>query len=145
MRLIHRLGSFPPLGCWSLTSLPPGHLIPRREAHSDNCNKTTGLPWWLSNKESACQCRRPGFDSWGRRIPWRRKWQPTPVFLPGKFHGQGSLAGYSPGGCKELDTIEQLNNKYNWFPRAARKKCQKLGAGVGGVNHKNLFSHSSGG
>ena len=37
---------------------------------------------------------------------WRRKWQPTPVFLPGEFHGQKSLAGYSPWGCKELDTTE---------------------------------------
>ena len=42
---------------------------------------TSGLPWWLSGKESACQCR---FDPWVRKIPWR-KWQPTPVFLHGKF------------------------------------------------------------
>ena len=41
-----------------------------------------------------------------RRFPWRRKWQPTPVFLPGKFHGQRSLMGYSPWGCKESDTTE---------------------------------------
>ena len=40
------------------------------------------------------------------KIPCRRKWQPTPVFLPGEFHGQRSLAGYSPWGHKELDTIE---------------------------------------
>jgi len=40
------------------------------------------------------------------KIPWRRKWQPTPVFLPGKFHGQRSLAGYSPWGCNESDTTE---------------------------------------
>ena len=39
-------------------------------------------------------------------IPWRRKWQPTPVFLPGKFHGYRSLVGYSPWGHKELDTTE---------------------------------------
>ena len=42
-------------------------------------------------------------------IPWRRKWQPAPVFLPGKFHGKRSLAGYSLQGCKELDTTEQLS------------------------------------
>ena len=42
------------------------------------------------------------------QIPWRRKWQPTPVFLPGEFHGQRSLAGYSPWGHKELDTTEQV-------------------------------------
>ena len=46
------------------------------------------------------QCRRPGFDSWVGKIPWRRKWQPIPVFLPGEFHGQRSPAGYSPGGHK---------------------------------------------
>ena len=58
------------------------------------------LPQWLSGKESICQCRRPKFDPWVGKIPWRRKWQPTPVFLPGKFHGQRSLAGYSPWNCK---------------------------------------------
>ena len=42
-------------------------------------------------EESACQCRRPGFDPWVRRIPWRRQWLPTPVFLPGESHGQWSL------------------------------------------------------
>ena len=46
------------------------------------------------------QCRRPRFDPWFRKIPWRRKWQPTPVFLPGKSHGQRSLGGDSPWGCK---------------------------------------------
>ena len=44
------------------------------------------------------------------KIPWRRKWQPTPVFLPGKSHEQSSLVGYSPRGCKELDTTYRLNN-----------------------------------
>ena len=42
------------------------------------------------------QCRRCGFDPWIREIPWRRAWQPTPVFLPGESHGQRSLVGYSP-------------------------------------------------
>ena len=46
------------------------------------------------------QCRRPGLDPWVGKIPWRRKWQPTPVFLPGESHGQRSLAGYSPWGHK---------------------------------------------
>ena len=46
-------------------------------------------------RESACQCRRPGFDPWVGKIPWRRKWKPTPVFLPGEFHGQRNLVGYS--------------------------------------------------
>ena len=48
------------------------------------------------------QCRRLQFDSWVGKMPWRREWLPSPVFLPGKSHGQRSLAGYSPCGCKEL-------------------------------------------
>ena len=58
------------------------------------------LPWWLTGKESTCQCRSHEFNPWFGKIPWRRRWQPTPVFLPGKSHGQRSLAGYSPWGCK---------------------------------------------
>ena len=49
------------------------------------------------------------FDPWVGKIPWRRKWQPTPVFLLGEFHEQRSLAGYSPWGHKESDTTERLN------------------------------------
>ena len=49
-----------------------------------------GLPWWLSGKESTCQCRRLRFNSWVGKIPWRRKWQPTAVFLPGEVHEQGA-------------------------------------------------------
>ena len=52
-----------------------------------------------------------GFYLWVRKIPWRRKWQPTPVFLPGKSHGQRSLAGYSPWGHKESDTTKRLSNR----------------------------------
>ena len=54
-----------------------------------------------SGKESSCQYRRQGFNLGVGKIPWRRKWQPTPVFLSGKSHGQRSLVGYSPLGCKE--------------------------------------------
>ena len=54
------------------------------------------------------QCGRLGFNPWVWKIPWRRKWQPTPVFLPGKFHGQRSLEGYSPWGRKESDMTERL-------------------------------------
>ena len=66
-----------------------------------------GLPWWLGGKESACQCRRCRFNPWVRKIPWRRAWQPTPVFLPGESHGQRSWTGYSPWGHKE---------SHNWAP-----------------------------
>ena len=62
------------------------------------------------SSSSSSQCMGCGFDLWIRTIPWRRKWQPTPVFLPGKSHGQRSLAGYSPRGHKESDTTEPLNN-----------------------------------
>ena len=62
-----------------------------------------------SGKESACQCRRCKrcrFDPWVKKIPWNRKWQPTSVFLPGKFCGPRSLMGYSPWSCKELGTTK---------------------------------------
>ena len=60
------------------------------------------LPRWFSDKEFAFQCRRCGFDPWVKKITWR-KWQPTPVFLPGKSHGQRNLAGYSPQGHRVSD------------------------------------------
>ena len=59
---------------------------------------TLGFPGGTSGKEPACQCRRhkrPRFHPWVRRIPWRRAWQPTLVFLPEESQGQRSLAGYS--------------------------------------------------
>ena len=78
--------------------------------------------WWLwltvgfsrrhGSKESTCQYRRSKtcrFNPWVGKIPWRREWQPTPVFLPGKFHGESILAGYNPWGHKELDTTEWLS------------------------------------
>ena len=58
-----------------------------------------GFPDGTSGKEPACQCKRfkrCGFEPWVRKIPWRRTWQLTLVSLPGKFHGQKSLAGISP-------------------------------------------------
>ena len=73
-----------------------------------------GLPWWLSGWRIFLQCskhKRCWFDPWFRKIPWRRKWQPTPVFLPGKLHGQSSLAGYSPKCCQESDTTERLSTQ----------------------------------
>ena len=63
----------------------------------NNMYSSKGISMWLSCKESACQCRRRGLDPWVGNIPWRRKWQPPPVFLPGKSHGQGNLVGYSHG------------------------------------------------
>ena len=71
------------------------------------------LPWWLSGKESACQCRRHGFNPWAGNILWRRKWQPIPAFLSGKFHGQRSLAGYSPWVRKKVGYNLATNNNKN--------------------------------
>ena len=57
---------------------------------------------WLRGKEPSCQGRRCSFNP--MEIPWGRAWQPTPLFLKGKSHGQRSLASYNPWGCKESDT-----------------------------------------
>ena len=65
-----------------------------------------GFPGGASGKEPACQCRRHGFDPRIRKIPWRRKWPPIPVFLPGESRGQRSLEGYDSWGCKESEMTE---------------------------------------
>ena len=69
-----------------------------------------GLPWWFSGKESTCKCRRCGFNPWVGKISWRKKWQPTPIFLLGKSHGQRSLACYTPWGHKRI----VLSHKTEW-------------------------------
>ena len=95
-----------------------------------------GFPGSSSGKESTCKSRRREFDSLIRKIPWRRKWQPAPVFLPVKSHRQGSLVGYSPRSCKGLDMIEWPNNKLLFssqsYPTMKEKKLQS-----------NLFSNFS--
>ena len=63
-------------------------------------------PGSASGKESACQCKRLRFDPRVRKIPWRRKWQPTAVFLPGESHRPRNLTGCSPWGHEELDATE---------------------------------------
>ena len=86
---------------------------------SEQRRKTTlktqqGLPRWLSVKEFTCQCRRcrrHRLDPWAGKIPWRRKWLPTAVFLPGEFRGERSLVNYNPWGHEELDTMEQLSTE----------------------------------
>ena len=69
------------------------------------------LPWWLIRIESSYQCRGGMFDPWIRKMPWRRKWQPTPVFLPGKSHGQKSLVRYSPWGLKSYTRLSNQTTK----------------------------------
>ena len=66
-------------------------------------------PGVASGKEPTCRCqrwKRHGFEPWVKKIPWRRAWQLTPVFLPGESLGQRGLVGYSPWGCKESDMTE---------------------------------------
>ena len=93
-------------GIFSTQGSSPGREQDFQKCLTNGKNLTTvsyyytilGFHWWLSSTESACQCRRCRFDPsvWRRRkIPWRRKWQPDAVFLPGKSHGQRSLAGSS--------------------------------------------------
>ena len=76
--------------------------------------KFSGFLSGASGKESAYQyrrCKRCGFEPWVRKIPWWRKWQPTPVFLPGKSHGQKSLVGSSPWSCR---VRHDWATKLNW-------------------------------
>ena len=82
--------------------LPHNRTILYRLSHQGRLLAIIGLPWWLSGKESTCQHRRCMFNPWVRKIPWRRKWQHTPAFLPGKSHGRRSLEVYSPWGCKRV-------------------------------------------
>ena len=94
--------------CWSgLPCPPPGGLpnsgiqpgTPALQADSLPCEP-------LGN---CLQCRTPGLDPRVRKVSWRREWLPTPVILPGEFHGWRNLAGYSPWGRKESDTTERLH------------------------------------
>ena len=82
---------------------------PKTEGEREKVGEKKGFPDGASGKEPACQSRgqrRQGFDPWVRNTPWRRAWQPTPVFLPGESHGQRSLVGYSLWGHKESDMTE---------------------------------------
>jgi len=77
--------------------------------------KYLGLPRWLSSKESACDAgdiMRYRFDPCVGKVPWRRAWRPTQVFLPGESHGDRSPVGYSPWGHKEPDMTEHTHREY---------------------------------
>ena len=92
-----------PTGFWSVSLGLKVYLI---------CEVLPGPPWWLRWQRIHLQCRRHGFNPWVGKIPWRREWQPTLVFWPGEFHGQRSLAGYSPRGRKESDMTERLSHTH---------------------------------
>ena len=100
-----------------------------------------GFPGGSSGKESACSAgdsNRIGFSPWVGKILWRRKWQPTPVCLPGESHGQRSLVGYIPWGCKESDMIEATQHTQN--TQNQEQKGQWLPETGGGENEVLLFS-----
>ena len=92
-----------------------GHFFTTSATWEACINSSCGVcasPDGASGKEPTCQCRRRkrfGYDPRVRKIPWRRQWQPTPVFLPEKSHGQRCLAGYRPWGFKESDMIEHTH------------------------------------
>ena len=76
------------------------------QGYFSGCEHLAGFLGGASGQDPTCHCMRCGFNPWVGKVPWRRAQQPTPVPLPGKSHGQKSLAGYSPWGRKELDTTE---------------------------------------
>ena len=111
-----------------LTRLPRGYVCQDLVGFYENTHKHThnrtllkgnlvlheGFPGGTSGKEPACQCRRckrHRFDPWVRKIPWRRAWQPTPIFLSGESQGLRSLVGYSPQGHTEADTTKLLSTQ----------------------------------
>ena len=90
--------------------------------------------WLLRCREPACQCprhKRCRFNPWVGKIPWRRAWQPTPVFLPGKSHGQRILASYSPQGCNESDTTEETQHAQREFSITMSRDCNPGCSGCG--------------
>ena len=90
-------------GSWQNCHVPGSHFNSKRKL------RQKGLPRWHRGKESSWQCRRCAFSPWVGKILWRKKWQPTPLFVPGKSHGQRNLEGYSLWGGTELDTTEHAN------------------------------------
>ena len=97
--------------CWFSLELT-GFISLLSKGFSKVFSSTVFGDGWCSGKELAWQCRRCKrcrFIFWVGKILWSRKWKPTAVFLPGKFHGQGSLAGYSPWDGKESDMTERLS------------------------------------
>ena len=80
--------------------------------HLENSKRAS---WWLNSKESACNAGDTGLIPGSGKIPWMMKWQPTPVFLPGKSHCQRSLEGYNPWGHKRAQLTLRLNNNKSTY------------------------------
>ena len=130
-RLIGRLNSLHTWGTpdiFQVFNLAYLHLIP----HSSPVRTTLLSIKWGNGTSLVVQAvknlpamQKPGFDPWVRKIPWRREWQPTPVFLHGESPGQRNLAGYSPWGPKELDTTERLTLSLS-NEELELRKCRQL-------------------
>ena len=118
---IKEKGTFEQCNHESRDFTPATHNLPDCPANTGTCEYTMrsfhtlnaqrpgrGGQERLRSKEFACQCSRYRLDPWIGKIPWRRKWQPTAVFLPGKSHGQKGLVGYSSWSRKESDMTERL-------------------------------------
>ena len=88
------------------------------------CFQTYHASLVLQRQRIRLQRRRRGFDPWVGKIPWRRQWQPIPVFLPGESRGQRSLAGYSPWGRKESGTTERVQCSPGNEPRVPEVGAQ---------------------
>ena len=107
-----------------------------------------GFPGGASGKEPACQCRRHkrrGFNPWVRKIPWRRKWQSTPVFLPGKSHGQRNLEAVVHRITKSWTWLKQLSmHALNKQFQKSWGSCLKLQKVVAqGFANESILIHSS--
>ena len=85
-----------------------------------------GFPGGSEVKASACNAGDPGFNPWVGKLPWRRTWQPTPVFLPGESHGERSLVGYSPWGPKEVDTTKRLHFHFLSLGRESLERTPRV-------------------
>ena len=100
----------------------------------------------LQCKETTCQSRRCRFDPWVGKIPWRRKWQRSLVFLPGESHGQRSLEGYSPWGCNRFGHDWVTKNKigkrgYSWpWEEPGRSPSRASWGGAQGINLVQILS-----
>ena len=125
------------LGKWGVVVSSADQISPKEST------KEQHLPWWLSQQRICLRCRRPRFNPWVGKIPWRRKWELTPAFLPGKSHGQRTLAGYIQSmGLRESDKTEWLNHhifipKYLntlWFHR----RCVIASLAIG-VDNEEFF------
>ena len=107
---------------WMAAGKCKGLHITVNSTHDHNLNIPIYITshQWLSDKEPACRYGRHRFDSLVEKIPWRRKWQPTPVLLSGKSHGQRSLAGFSLQGSERVGhdlatKRQQQHRKPHWF------------------------------